>query len=154
MIFTGHYEHTIDAKNRLAIPRKYRGRLDPEKDGPGFVLAPGKLANSLWLYTEREFEALASRAKSTLIPDEDQYFFDRIFFPLAEYVDIDTQGRVLLPEKMLEMSGVGKEVMVCGVRDHIEIRKRDEFLAEMEDAKSKFSEFQLRARNAYGGDNN
>lgn len=151
MIFTGHYEHTIDSKHRLAIPRKYRSRLDPERDGAGFVIVPGRPPTSLWLYTERAFEELASYAKSTLIPDEDQLYFDKVFFPLAEYLDVDSQGRVLLPEKMLGRAGLGKEVVVCGVRDHIEIRPRDEFEKDMEVALNQFNEFQVRARDAYRG---
>ncbi|HPF40771.1 MAG TPA: hypothetical protein P5081_18290 [Phycisphaerae bacterium] len=151
MIFTGHYEHTIDSKNRLAIPRKYRSRLDPERDGAGFVITPGRPSTTLWMYTERAFEELASHAKSTLIPDEDQLYFDKVFFPLAEYLDLDAQGRVLLPDKMLERAGLGKEVMVCGVRDHIEIRPRGEFEEDMEAALKQFSEFQVRARDAYRG---
>lgn len=151
MIFTGHYEHTIDSKNRLAIPRKYRSRLDPERDGTSFVIVPGRPPTCLWLYTEREFEKLASIAKSTLIPTKDQLYFDKVFFPLAEYLDIDSQGRVLLPEKMLGRAGLGKDVVVCGVRDHIEIRPRGEFEQEMERSLEQFSEFQDRARDAYSG---
>jgi len=152
MIFTGHYEHTIDAKNRLAVPRKYRNRLDPEADGSALVLAPGRPMDRLWLYTEREFERLASRTKSTLIPSEDQLFFDQIFFPLAEYLDLDSQGRVLIPDKMLDMTKLPREVMVCGVRDHIEVRSREAFNAEMQSAIDKFSEYQLRAQASYGDD--
>ena len=44
MIFTGYYEHTIDAKHRLAIPAKFRSRLDPQRDGTALVMVPGQPA--------------------------------------------------------------------------------------------------------------
>jgi len=152
MIFTGQYDHTIDAKNRLAIPRKYRSRLDPERDGNGFVVVPGTPNTTLWLYTEKAFEQLASKAESNLIPREDQLHFDRIFYSSAEYLDLDSQGRVLLPEKMVADAGLTKEVTVCGVRDHIEIHTRAAFAAEMAEGRKQFSAFQVRARDAYRGD--
>ena len=65
MVFIGHYEHAIDEKNRLAIPAKYRSQWDPERDGRGFVIVPGRPQGSLWLYTERSFEQMASASLST-----------------------------------------------------------------------------------------
>ena len=52
MLFTGEYEHTIDAKQRLAIPSEIRARLDPKVHGQAFYLAPGANGH-LWLWPER-----------------------------------------------------------------------------------------------------
>lgn len=149
MIFIGYHEHAIDAKNRLAIPAKFRSRLDPEKDGKGFVIVPGQPGDRLWLYTVRHFERLAERADSALIPDEDQLSFERVFFPLAEHSDIDGQGRILLPERMVKRAGLGKEVVICGVRDHLEIRRREDFERELDESWDRYREYQLKARDAY-----
>jgi MraZ protein len=149
MIFTGYYEHGIDAKNRLAIPAKFRSRIDPERDGVGFVIVPGQPSTRLWLYTERHFERLAARADSALIPDDDQLKFEQVFFPLAEYLELDTQGRILIPEKMLRRAGIGREVVICGVRDHLEIRQRDEFDNEIGEYWDRYRAYQLKARTAY-----
>lgn len=149
MIFAGHYEHTIDAKNRLAIPARFRGKLDPDRDGVGFYISPGQPPTTLWLYTERHFERLAQRAGSALIPDDDQLRFDQVFFPWAEWVEPDTTGRILIPEKMLRKAGLGREVVICGVRDHLEIRSRDQFEAEADASWESYREYQLRARAAY-----
>jgi len=148
MIFTGAYEHGIDGKNRLAIPAKWRGRLKPERDGNGFYIAPGQPKTRLWLYTETQFETLAEKFQSEFLPDEDMLRFEQEFFPRAELVDIDTQGRILIPEKMLKAAGLGKDVMVCGVRDHIEIRGRDEYESQSDDGLERFREYQLKARQA------
>ncbi len=150
VIFTGYYEHGIDAKNRLAIPAKFRSRMDPEQDGKGFVVVPGQPPDRLWIYTEKHFDRLAARANTALIPDDNQLQFEQIFFPLAEYLELDSQGRILLPEKMLSRAGLGREVVVCGVRDHLEIRRREDFERELETSWERYREYQLKARGAYG----
>ena len=152
MIFLGYSDHAIDAKNRLAIPSKFRSRLDPERDGAGFVIVPGQPSNRLWLYTERHFEDLSARAHSALIPDEDQLRFEQVFFPLAEYLEIDSQGRVLIPEKMLRRAKLGREVVISGVRDHLEIIPREEFEAGVEANWQRYREYQIKARGAYKDD--
>lgn len=149
MLFAGHYEHSIDPKNRLALPAKFRRNLDDERDGKGFYIVPGQPPTTLWLYTERHFEQLAGRADSTLIPDDDQLRFEQVFFPWAELVEPDGQGRILLPEKMLRRAKLGREVVICGVRDHLEIRPRGEFEEEAEASWKNYREFQLKARSAY-----
>lgn len=149
MVFAGYFEHAIDAKNRLAIPAKIRGRLDPERDGKGFVIVPGQPADRLWLYTERRFEDLAAQADSALIPDDDQLRFEQVFFPLAEYLDLDNQGRILVPERMRKRARLDREVVICGVRDHLEIRRRDEFEKEIDESWEQYREYQLKARSAY-----
>lgn len=149
MIFTGYYEHTIDSKNRLAIPSKFRSRMDPEADGTAFVMVPGQPSSTLWLYTERHFDALAGRADSELIPDDDQLRFEQMYYMLAERLELDTQGRILVPERMLKRSGLVRDVVICGVRDHVEIRPREGFEDEVDAAWSRYREVQVRAREAY-----
>src|SRR2546425_604022 len=118
MIFTGSAEHAIDEKNRLAIPSKFRSRLDPQRDGKGFYIVIGKPRNTLWIYTERQFEWISESPGSGLIPDDDALKWDQWYFPQTEYVDIDVQGRMVIPERLLKTTGLPKEVVICGVRDH------------------------------------
>ena len=149
IVFSGNYAHAIDAKNRLAIPAKHRSRMDPERDGKCLVVVPGQPADRLWLYTERHFEQLAARADSTLIPDDDQLRFDQAYFPLAEYLEIDAQGRILVPEWMVKRANLGHDVVICGVRDHLELRRRDTFEKELDLNWQQHRELQLKARSAY-----
>lgn len=149
MIFTGEYEHGIDGKNRLAIPAKWRSRLVPERDGAGFYVVPGTPPTTLWIYTERHFEALAEQFESELIQDEDVLRFQQSYFPRADLVELDTQGRVLLSEKMLKSAGLGRDVIVCGVRDHIEIRSPQEHEKQSAESAERSREIQLKARRNY-----
>lgn len=149
MVFAGHFEHAIDEKNRLSIPAKLRARWSKDRDGDGFYVVPGRQPGTLWLYTERHFEALAEHAESSLIPDENQLDFDEIYFPLAEFVELDSQGRILLPDRMVKRAEIGKEVVISGVRDHVEVSRRDDFERKMNERWSKFHEIQRSARGAY-----
>jgi DNA-binding transcriptional regulator/RsmH inhibitor MraZ len=83
-----------------------------------------------------------------LIPDRDQLAFDRAVFPLAVLVELDAAGRVVLPAKDLQRAAVGREVTICGVRDHIEIVNRDEFERRLEETWKNFDEIQQQARAA------
>jgi MraZ protein len=148
MLFTGTYEHTLDSKNRLSIPAPIRAQLSPRRDGNGFYVVPGRPHDTLWLYTQRYFENLAGGLTNQLIPDDDLLTFEQEFFPSAELVAPDPQGRVVLPERMLRRTGLPREVVVCGVRDHLEIWRRDQWESRAESAWKNFSAMQLRARRA------
>ena len=149
MIFIGSSTHSIDAKNRLAVPAKFRTRMDPERDGTDFVIVPGQPADRLWLYPDRYFEALASRARSGLIPDTDQMRYEQSYFPSVERADLDSQGRILIPERMLRRAGLEKEIVICGVRDHLELRRPQDFEKERDEAWTRCLEYQEKARKAY-----
>lgn len=149
MNFVGFYEHAIDAKNRLAIPSKFRAHMTPEREGNGFVIVPGQPPDTLWLYPERSFARLADQVESALIPDQDQLQFEQVFFTMAEAVELDSQGRILIPERLLTRTGLPRDVVVCGVRDHLEIRSRDGFEARLEEDWKRFTEYQLKAQGAY-----
>lgn len=124
MLFTGQYEHTIDAKQRLAIPASIRAKWRPEVDGAGFFAVPWKANNSIRLYPEREFERMAMEQARTLLPDEDDAEIDATFFGSAEQLEIDSAGRVRIPETMLRSVGLGTEVTLVGARNRLEIRDR------------------------------
>jgi MraZ protein len=131
VLFTGEYEHTIDAKNRLAIPADIRSRLDPEKDGEAFyvVLGPQRV---LWLYPDRYFEQLAESMEQALLSDESLLEYDQLAFPMARRLEIDTSGRVRLPDVLLKRSGVKQHVTLIGVRDHLEVRDTEQWQVEVE----------------------
>ena len=121
MLFTGEYEHTIDAKQRLAIPSELRQRLHPDIHGESFYLAPG--ANgTLWLWPEKTFERLASALEHTLLPGEEVMELDELIFPQSRRLEIDKNGRVRLPDQMLAEHGLGETVMILGMKDHLELR--------------------------------
>ena len=132
--FTGEYEHTIDAKHRLAIPAELRALLDPEHHGDGFYLAPGP-NSALWLWPQRTFQALSSTLEQTLLPAEELMEYEQLLFSQANRLPLDSAGRIRLPERMIRRFSLGQRVTVLGVNDHLELhdaerwdRQRDEKL--------------------------
>ena len=121
MLFTGEYEYTIDAKQRLAIPAEIRSRLNPERDGLAFYVTAGP-NDALWLWPERTFERMAGAIEASLLPAEEMMEFDEITFPSARRLELDKTGRVRLPKPMLEAAAIQSKVVILGMRDHLELR--------------------------------
>ncbi len=114
-MFIGEYQHAIDNKNRMIIPSKFREAL-----GEGFVLTKG-LDGCLYAYTMEEWKILEEKLKKLPLTSKDARAFVRFFFSGANEVDIDKQGRTLIPQNLLEYAGIKKEIVSIGVSTRIEI---------------------------------
>ncbi|MEM1423763.1 MAG: hypothetical protein AAGH64_07145 [Planctomycetota bacterium] len=126
MLFTGQYEHSIDAKGRLAVPADIRQRWDATRDGAAWFAVPW-VGGLIRLYTESSFVSRAEGLGGELLPDEDEAELQATFFGLAERIEPDSAGRVRLPEAMKEMAGLGSEVVLVGAGDRLEVRDRKEW---------------------------
>lgn len=119
MAFRGTYDHSLDAKNRLTMPARFRGQL-----GEKVVLARGT-ANCVTVWTPDEFDAYVAAALANehpLSPRADQ--INRFFQANSHEVDIDSAGRVALPPRLMGHAGITKEVVVTGVGSRLEIWDR------------------------------
>ena len=132
MLFTGHSEHTIDAKQRLAIPAKYRSQWDESVHGKAWYCVPWP-GGVLRLYPEKTFERLASSREQTLTPSRDEAELEADLFAFAERLEMDKQGRVPLPRLHIELTGLKSEVVVIGARNRIEVRDRASWIATRAD---------------------
>ena len=134
MVFTGTYEHSIDKKNRLAIPAEIRSGIqrslgDAKSESISLYVTLGQSISgggvgALSLYTEESFELRAQELDASQLDAEDLLAYERLFFALARRVELDKQGRVLLPEALLKRAGLGSDVVLLGVKDHLEIHNR------------------------------
>jgi MraZ protein len=117
MLLTGTYPRSLDEKGRFALPKKLReGLTEPTT----LFVTPGP-DQSLWLYTEAELERLAGRLDEAPATDAEARVFRRLYFAQTEAVDLDKTGRVLVPERLARFAGLQKEVILIGVRDHMEL---------------------------------
>ena len=116
-MFLGEYEHTIDAKARLALPAKFRGQLDR-----GAVISKG-MGRCLSVYTIARWEEKSTALVTDKVAEELRDFERRIY-PSASEVELDSQGRLVIPAKLREYASLGNEVTIAGVRDHVEIWDR------------------------------
>lgn len=116
-MFLGEYEHTIDAKGRLAVPAKFRAQMDR-----GGVLSKG-MGTCLSVYTLERWEQKSNELVAGMAGDELRDFERRIY-PSANEIELDAQGRMVIPAKLRTYARLGAEVTVVGVRDHFEIWDR------------------------------
>lgn len=114
-MFIGEYQHNIDDKGRLAVPSKFRAKL-----AGGAVVTRG-LDNCLFLYTKDEWQKLAEKLSGLPISQASARAFSRLMLAGAMEVEIDKQGRIILPAYLREYAAITKEVVVTGLFNRIEI---------------------------------
>jgi MraZ protein len=108
----GEFKHTIDAKGRLFIPAKFRDELSDS-----FVITKG-LDNCLFVYSRESFDVLEEKIKALPLSKAN---LQRFFLSSAIDCELDTQGRVLIPQNLRDHAGLTREVTVIGVSGRAEI---------------------------------
>ena len=130
MSLTGTYSRSIDEKLRIAIPPKFREGLCGPESRPMY-LAP-ESNRSLGLFGETVFRDRASRLGALSGGPGHVRNYMRLYYSQAEQVELDSQGRIRVPERLAKFAGLTSEVIVLGVHDHAEIWDQgawDQFLA-------------------------
>ena len=114
-MFMGEYNHTIDIKGRLIVPSKFREVLGEE-----FVVTKG-LDGCLFVYPNEEWKAFEDKLRLLPLTNKDARKFTRFFLAGAATVEVDKQGRILVPSVLREFAQLEKEVVLVGVSGRIEI---------------------------------
>jgi MraZ protein len=128
MLLTGTHPRTLDDKKRLTLPKKVREQLGKVDQ---LYVSPGA-DQSLWLYDPRGLQDLAAKLAEAPATDSDARVFRRLLFAQMEAVDIDRNGRILIPDRLVQFAGLEHDLVLLGVQDHLEIwnaRKWDEYFA-------------------------
>lgn len=112
-MLTGTFRHTLDAKGRMIIPARFREDL-----GATFMVTRG-MDKCLTLYSAESFEAL--RVKLTQSPSAATRPVVRHLIGSAHPVELDNNGRVVIPPDLREFAGLEKELVVMGVSDRVEV---------------------------------
>lgn len=111
----GEYKHSLDDKKRLAIPAKWRREL-----GRQIVITKG-LDHCLFVYTLREWKALAMKLAGPSPLRADTRSFNRFMLAGAAECEIDRMGRVVIPDYLKEFAGLGNRTVIAGVHNRLEI---------------------------------
>lgn len=110
----GQYQHTIDAKKRLALPAKFRGEL-----GEKVIVTKG-LEHCLVIYTQKEWQAMSDKLSNLPISQMEARAFARNILSGAMEVSLDKLGRILIPDYLKEYAGLKKDVTICGLSNRLE----------------------------------
>jgi MraZ protein len=115
----GEYTHTIDEKNRVSMPVKFRKEI-----GKKIIITPG-LGQCLFVFTTKEWEKVSKRLSNSdsdlSFLKADQRSFNRFMFGRAAEVELDTIGRILIPDFLKERIKLSDKAVIVGVQDRIEI---------------------------------
>ena len=130
MLFLGKATATIDDKRRIAVPAKFRAKHPAhnnagEGDKPVWISVPWPDGPLIRLYPEPVFVRLAAQQEEALTPDEDTAAIEQLFFSHAEELEMDSAGRLRLPEQHVQLARLGSDVTVLGVKNRLELHNRE-----------------------------
>ena len=114
-MFLGEYEHNIDDKGRLAVPARFREAL-----GEGVVVTRG-FDRCLMGFPRSMWEQLSQQVSGLSLGQSDARNIRRLLFSGAADVQLDRQGRILIPVNLREYAGLGEQIIVVGLNTHFEI---------------------------------
>lgn len=117
-MFIGEFQHHIDEKGRMAIPKKFRSLL-----GKGAVVTRG-LDHCLFIYTESEWIELAKKLVALPITQSNSRAFVRLMMAGASQVLLDGQGRILIPDYLRIYANLEKETIIAGLFNRVEVWDR------------------------------
>ena len=114
-MFIGEYQHNLDEKGRMAVPAKFRADLKQ-----GAVVTRG-LDNCLFVYTIKEWQKLVEKLGSMPMTQAKSRAFNRFILGSAMDLELDSQGRILLPDYLRQFASLKKEAVIAGLYNRLEI---------------------------------
>ncbi|HLB44478.1 MAG TPA: division/cell wall cluster transcriptional repressor MraZ [Candidatus Limnocylindrales bacterium] len=114
-MFTGEFRHAIDGKGRLAVPARFRAELATGAHVTRWI------DNCAAIFPNQAWAELADRVSELRYADAGARAFSRFLFSGAFEVELDGQGRVVLPAGLRQFAGLKSEAVVVGAADHIEL---------------------------------
>ncbi|MFQ5491193.1 MAG: division/cell wall cluster transcriptional repressor MraZ [Phycisphaerae bacterium] len=126
MTFIGHYVRTLDAKNRLQIPSQFRQAVEAGDQG-GWYITLGQRRHTLSLVTAGQFETMCERMRTESIPGQDSLDFEQRFYSTTAHVEMDKQGRMVLPEYLTSMAHLDGEVVLAGAKTRVDLWRKQDF---------------------------
>lgn len=118
-MFIGEYRHTLDEKKRLQVPAAFRKEL-----GKKIVLTRG-LDSCLFIYPVKEWAKISQKLASLSMGQADTRSFNRFMFAGAVAAEIDSLGRILIPDFLKTFAGLKQKVVLTGINDRVEIWDED-----------------------------
>ncbi len=148
MLLTGTFHRSLDDKLRFAIPRSFRDAVGLS-DNATLYVTPGT-DGSLELYSEEAFSQLAAQLELGPGNTREVRAFSRLFFSQVQRVELDKLGRVRLTTELVRLAALGKEIVLVGVRDHMELWDLGRWEAYVQSVQPHYDELVERATSGFG----
>ncbi|MCB9897091.1 MAG: division/cell wall cluster transcriptional repressor MraZ [Planctomycetes bacterium] len=140
--FLGTYEHAIDAKARVSVPRKLLDVLKSLEGDPADLEAylSAGLDGCLWLYPSAAYETLSAQVDAGAVGDGKIRQFARVFYGSTEPCPIDKAGRLLIPPKLRAQAKLAERCVFVGVGNRIELWEPSAWAAHEAEGQQQFEE--------------
>ena len=125
-MFLGQYRHSLDSKNRLTIPARYR-----ELIAEGAYVTRGFDGN-LMVYPASTFQIISQQTNQASVTDQTARLLKRLIFSNADFIEVDKAGRVLIPDFLREAANIQSEVVIAGVGDYFELWSPNSWEVQMD----------------------
>lgn len=119
-MFLGEYKISFSGKGRIVLPRKLRKELK----GESIILSRG-FENCVWGFSPEDFEKEAEKTLGSSATEERARYLRRYLFASSVPVELDSQGRFVIPSALLTYAKLENEIVVIGTGDHFEIWNND-----------------------------
>ncbi len=133
MVFSGTYHRTIDSKGRIFIPAVFREELVK-----GVMISKGYGLKCLCLFSQEKWEKVEDKIIENKIAEGDVQRFKRWFYASAVKDTADQQGRIRIPQNLIEFAGLKKDIVIVGVSKRAEIWDKENWLEYYGEAESKY----------------
>ncbi len=133
-MFFGRYEHSLDEKNRIVIPKRMR----EEVTSPLYIMKG--YDGALSLYNAEAFNNLIKEIDTLPFQKKESRSYIRTQLSSTYELEVDKLGRVTIPTALITRYGIGKDIFILGVVDHIEIWDREKYLEYEKEADSSYEE--------------
>ena len=144
-VFAGTFSHSLDGKGRAIIPVCFRERL-----GTGFTIALNTSIDALAVYPQEKWEEINEQLARVRATDEDGMAYVRYIMANAQTeLEMDAQGRVLLPQPLRDEARLMRDLTFVGMRDHVEIWDAAAFAEKMRIAREDFAKLRRHVNDTY-----
>lgn len=144
-VFAGTFSHSLDGKGRVIIPAGFRDLL-----GSGFTIALNSSIDALALYPQEKWDAVNEQLARVRDTDDEGMAYVRYIMANAQTdMDMDAQGRVLVPTNLREAAGITRDLTFVGMRDHIELWDSAAFAEKARIARENFAALRRHVNETY-----
>jgi MraZ protein len=124
LFLIGEYDAILDDKNRILVPADFRKEVLEAREEKTLVCRIGR-NRVAWLYPENYYRELIAQRRMSLMPGEDEEKFNEAYYGMIYRLSWDAQGRVVMPEKIIKRTNLGKNLTQVGAGDHLAFWNRD-----------------------------
>lgn len=150
-MFIGESTHTVDAKHRVFVPKRFQEQLERDDDGNQVCVISRGQDGCLYLFSELGFERALLQLDTDAFTGEQQRKLQRLFFANTLKVHLDSSGRLLIPEKLRSILGGSREVTMVGCLQRAEIWPKARWDAMEEESDEEFEALDRILRSRPGG---